>query len=157
TPTIESRKVAVICADGVSEAAVANMKAALLKHSAKACIIAPYLGFVTTDKGGELPIDFSFLTSSSVLFDAVYVPGGTGLNSMEGDGDVLEFINDAYKHCKVIGAEAEGIELLSATNFAQKMNNEDMGIVLGKGDANFADEFITAMSKHRFWEREANV
>ncbi|RZJ63183.1 MAG: catalase, partial [Flavobacterium sp.] len=40
TPTIESRKVAVICADGVSEAAVANMKAALLKHSAKACIIA---------------------------------------------------------------------------------------------------------------------
>ncbi|RZJ75500.1 MAG: catalase [Flavobacterium sp.] len=156
-PTIESRKVAVICADGVSEAAVANMKSALLKHSAKACIIAPYLGFVTTDKGGELPIDFSFLTSSSVLFDAVYVPGGTGLNSMEGDGDVLEFINDAYKHCKVIGAEAEGIELLSATNFAQKMNNEDMGIVLGKGDANFADEFITAMSRHRFWEREANV
>ena len=156
-PTIESRKVAVICADGVSEAAVANMKSALLKHSAKACIIAPYLGFVTTDKGGELPIDFSFLTSSSVLFDAVYVPGGTGLNSMEGDGDVLEFINDAYKHCKVIGAEAEGIELLSATNFAQKMNNEDMGIVLGKGDANFADEFITALSRHRFWEREANV
>ena len=155
TPTIATRKIAFVCDDGVSESQVMNLKAALLAEDAKAVIIAPHLGFITTDLGGEIPVDYSFLTASSVLFDAVYIPGGVGLNNFEGDGDVMEFINDAYKHCKAIGAQAEGIELLSGTNFAKKATNADDGIVIGEqGNTDFIDDFISAVSQHRFWSRE---
>ncbi len=102
TPTIASRKVAIIVADGVSEAAVMNIKKALLKEDAKGCIIAPHLGSIVTDADGEIHADFSFLTASSVLFDAVYIPDGLGINALIESEDVNEFLTDAYKHCKVI-------------------------------------------------------
>jgi catalase len=137
-----------------------NMKEALLKESAKGFIVAPYMGFVNTDLGGQIAVDYSFLTSSSVLFDAVYIPGGKRQDAMSDDTDVLDFINDAYKHCKVIGTEGEGIKVLAATNFAGKLNeNIDGGIIMAHNnhDEKFASDFIAAMGKHRFWEREKNV
>jgi len=37
-------------------------------------IIAPKLGLLTGKNGGKIHVDQSFLSASSVLFDAVYVP-----------------------------------------------------------------------------------
>ncbi|MFH7019199.1 catalase [Flavobacterium sp. FlaQc-47] len=159
SPTIASRKVAVICADGVSEASVMNIKSALLKQDAKGCIIAPHLGSVLTDSDGAIHVDFSFLTASSVLFDAVYVADGLGVKVLIDNDDVNEFLTDAYKHCKVIGADGEAINVINAAPFAAKITNEDEGIILS-GDAAsdaFAQEFIAAMGKHRIWDREKNV
>jgi catalase len=158
--TIASRKVAFVCADGVSEIAVLNMKNALLKEDAKGIIIAPHLGSITTDAGGEIAVDFSFLTASSVLFDAVYVVDGLGLTELAANDDVNEFLNDAYKHCKVIGADGEAIALLSSTPFAGKIsNNDDAGLIISSEAATetFAQSFIAAMGNHRFWEREVSL
>ncbi|KAF2330671.1 catalase [Flavobacterium daemonense] len=159
SPTIASRKVAIICADGVSEAAVSNMKKALMKEDAKGLIIAPHLGAVISDNDGEIHADFSFLTASSVLFDAVYIPDGLGLNVLAESDEVNEFLNDAYKHCKVIGADGRSVALLSAANFAPKITNDDKGLIVAKevGTEKFANDFISAMEKHRFWEREPNL
>ena len=159
TPTIASRKVAIVCADGVDEQVVLNLKMALLKEDAKGCIIAPYHGIVKTDKGGEMAVDFTFLTCSSVLFDAVYIPGGQGLNELSQDADVMDFLNDAYRHCKIIGVQGQGIELLSGTAFADKIDNGDEGIVAEEDNNSpeFAGNFITAMASHRFWAREATL
>ncbi|WP_337965428.1 catalase [uncultured Flavobacterium sp.] len=159
SPTIASRKVAIICADGVSEAAVANIKNALLQQDAKGCIIAPHLGSIITDTDGELHVDFSFLTASSVLFDAVYVPDGLGLNVLVDSDEVNEFLNDAYKHCKVIGADGAASAVLSAAPFASKITNEDLGLIISSDVAteSFAKEFTAAMGKHRFWDREPNL
>ncbi|MEO6177035.1 MAG: catalase [Flavobacterium circumlabens] len=159
SPTIESRRVAILCSDGVSEAAVKNIKKALKKQGAKGFVIAPHLGAVLTDNDGALKADFSFLTASSVLFDAVYVPHGLGLNILAENDDALEYLNDAYKHCKVIGADGEAAELLSATSFASKITNDDDGVIVTSEVASeaFAQEFITAMTKHRFWKREPNL
>ncbi|HJY11486.1 MAG TPA: hypothetical protein VJ304_01785, partial [Flavobacterium sp.] len=74
SPTIASRKVAIICADGVSAASVMNIKNILVKEDAKGFVIAKNLGSVLTDEGGAIPVDFSLITTSSVLFDAVYIP-----------------------------------------------------------------------------------
>jgi len=159
SPTIASRKVAIICSDGVSEAAVKNIKTALLKEDAKGLVIAPHLGSVLTDTDGALAADFSFLTASSVLFDAVYVPHGLNISTLAENDDVTEFLNDAYKHCKVIGADGEATSILSGTAFASKISNDEGGIVLS-GDAatdSFAQQFIAAMGEHRFWERETNL
>ncbi|MFP5439018.1 MAG: catalase [Bacteroidia bacterium] len=159
TPTVESRKVAIVCADGVDEKAVLDMKEALIRQGAKGCLVAPYLGVVKGDQSGELAVEFSFLTSSSVLFDAVYIPGGLDLNELSEDGDAADFISDAYKHCKVIGAQAGGIELLSGMRFSTKIDSNDEGIILDReGDtATFVNNFITAMANHRVWSREAQL
>ncbi|MFC4476401.1 catalase [Flavobacterium chungangensis] len=159
SPTIASRKVAIICADGVSEAAVSNMKKALLQEDAKGCIVAPHLGAVISDTDGEIHVDFSFLTASSVLFDAVYIPDGLGLTVLAESDEVNEFLNDAYKHCKVIGADGKAVSLLSAANFASKITNDDQGLIVSKEAAGekFTKDFIQAMGKHRFWEREPNL
>lgn len=159
SPTIASRKVAIICSDGVSEAAVLNMKSALLKEDAKGFIVAPHLGSVLTDADGAVAADYSLLTASSVLFDAVYIPHGLGLDLLAENDDVNEFINDAYKHCKVIGADGEATKILSAAPFVAKITNNDDGLILSSepGTQSFALDFITAMAQHRFWERETNL
>ncbi|REG91643.1 catalase [Flavobacterium aquicola] len=156
TPTIASRKVAFVCNDGVSEKSVMNLKNELLKMDAKGFIIAPHLGFITTDTDALIPVDFSFLTASSVLFDAVFIPAGDGINNLSENNNVIEFLTDAYKHCKIIGTEGNGTELLDVTNFG-KEGDYDGGIIIGdvSGDPDFAMQFITAMSGHRYWDREA--
>ena len=159
SPTIASRKVAIICSNGVSEAAVLNMKSALLKEDAKGFIVAPHLGSVVTDADGAVAADYSLLTASSVLFDAVYIPHGLGLDLLAENDDVNEFINDAYKHCKVIGADGEATKILSAAPFVAKITNNDDGLILSSepGTQSFALDFIAAMAQHRFWERETNL
>lgn len=159
SPTIESRKVAILCSDGVSESAVMNMKDALKKEGAKGFVVAPHLGSVLTDADGALSAEFSFLTASSVLFDAVYIPHGIGLNVLAENDDVMEYLNDAYKHCKVIGADGDASAIVSAATFASKITNEDSGIILTNetGSQEFAQDFINAMYLHRFWDREPNL
>ncbi|MBP2284857.1 catalase [Flavobacterium sp. CG_23.5] len=159
TSTIASRKVAIICDNGVSEVCILKMKNALLKEDANGFIIAPHLGSITTDEKVAVAVDFSLLTASSVLFDAVYVPHGLEINAIAENDDVSEFLNDAYKHCKVIGADGQAIKVISAVPFASKIKNSDDGIILTNEIASegFVQQFITAMGKHRFWEREVNL
>ncbi|KAF2508101.1 catalase [Flavobacterium foetidum] len=159
SPTIESRKVAILCTDGVSESSVMNMKDALKKQGAKGCVIAPHLGSVLTDNDTAIAAEFSFLTASSVLFDAVYVPHGLGLNALMANEDAIEYLTDAYKHCKVIGADGEAAEIISGAPFSQKISNADAGIIVTSEIASqsFAQEFIAAMTMHRFWQREPNL
>jgi catalase len=158
SPTIASRKVAIICADGVSESSVLNMKNALIENDAKGFVIAPHLGSVATDSDGAMAVDFSFLTASSVLFDAVYLPDGQQAEALADDDAVIEFLNDAYKHCKVIGAEGNAVKILDKAAFASKINQKDGGLILSddKEKTSFAERFINAMTQHRFWDREVN-
>ena len=70
--------------------------------------------------GDELPIDFSLLTASSVLFDAVYVPGGAeSVAALSAERDAVEFVTEAYRHCKPIAATGEGVDLLRAAGIAE--------------------------------------
>jgi catalase len=59
----------------------------------------------------------------------------------------------------VIGADGAAAELINLAPFALKLTNSDEGIVLTKDIASevFAENFIAAMGKHRFWDREPNL
>ncbi len=156
SPTIATRRVAFVCADGASEDSIANLKEALKKEDACPFIVANHLGFVTTDKGGEIPIDFSFFTASSVLFDAIFIMAGDS-DDLGNNADLMDFISDAYRHCKVIGADAKGKKFIESTQFASKIvDNKNLGLLVQNNavDSAFAKDFITAMAQHRFWERE---
>jgi catalase len=156
--TIATRQVAFLCHDGVSNASVARMKTALEKAGASARIIAPHLGTIATEEGNTLVVDQSYLIAASVLFDAVFIPAGDGITLLKGNKDVAEFVNDAFKHCKFIAAEGEGITALSGTNALTDGKSPDDGVLLSqKANNKFADSFIKAMGYHRFWEREEKI
>src|SRR5688500_9106572 len=62
--TIKTRKIAFLVADGFDDAAVADMKKALMTAGALPVTVAPRLGVLTGAGGEECKADFSFLTAS---------------------------------------------------------------------------------------------
>ncbi|MBF4515521.1 catalase [Flavobacterium sp. ANB] len=157
--TIATRQIAFLCADGVNAASVKNMKLALKDAGAVVKIIAPHLGTIVSEEGLEVVVDQSYLTAASVLFDAVFVPSGKGILDLKKNIDVKEFLNDSYKHCKFIAAEGQGIKILPFMNNGKEKTSTDAGVLVSDkiGDKNLAASFVTAIAKHRFWEREANL
>ena len=163
-PTISTRKVAFLVADGFDHQSVAKVKTALLTEGAKALTVAPRLGELTGSNGEKLKADFSFLTASSVLFDAVYVPSGEeSVEALKDELRALDFLTEAYEHCKSIAAAGAGIELLHAAGLVAMEENEievlSSGIILGR-DADYAGlaaEFISDLQQHRHWEREESM
>jgi catalase len=166
--SIQSRRIAVLAADGFDQVALATMRQALMKAGAQVKIIAPRQGVLRGSNGEEIPIDSSLLTTASVLFDAVYVPGGENSVSMLlQEPDAIHFVNEAYKHCKAIAATGEGVNLLAASSIGlEKLKKENSGkskifvkagVITSPNQTNkVATEFINAIAQHRFWERELN-
>jgi len=160
TNTIETRQVAFLCADGVNETSLNNLKKALEAKGAVAKIIGPHAGNIKSDAGTEIKTDFTFFSSSSVLFDAVYIPEAKNMVALESNDNVIQFINDAYRHCKVIGADAGTEKLLSKTTIGNKLADKKEttlpGVVMNT-DTTFSGEFISELGKHRIWEREEKI
>jgi catalase len=160
--TIKSRKVAILAADGVNAASVNTIKDALEAEGAVVEIIAPKLGFIVAEGNEQIEVNQSFLGAASVLFDAVYVAGGTNcVATLEAEANAVHFLNESFKHCKAIAADTDAMQVIEATYFSKKLpadytNDSVMteGIVVGKTDEKMASQFIAAISQHRFWERE---
>jgi catalase len=162
--TIQTRKIAALVADGFDDAALAAVKKALTNAGAQVKVIAPRLGFLKGAGGEEVKIDFSFLTSSSVLFDAVYIPGGEkSVEALKREADAIHFVNEAYKHCKAIAATGAGVDLLDAsyvktgkTNSDKGAAPKDEGVIIGSDAqaSRVATGFIKAIAQHRNWSRE---
>jgi catalase len=162
---VKTRKVAVLAMDGFSGKDFCVTKAALEAQGAKVEIVSQYLGTIKDEAGKETPVDRHFISASSVLYDAIYVPGGQkSIDSLEKQGYVINFINQAFKHCKAIGATSEAIKLLSKTNI-ENINFDDLktkGTVSDKGvvtsqlgsTSEFNEAFIAAIAQHRHWIRE---
>ena len=74
--SIRTRQIAILAADGVDERSLSTVKEALVAEGAVVSIIAPKLGFLISENNEQIEVDQSFLAAASVLFDAVYVPGG---------------------------------------------------------------------------------
>jgi catalase len=152
-------------ADDVDEKALLNMQHALEAAGAVAELIAPKLGSIQSANNTEFPIMKSFLTTASVLYDAVYVPGGTNsVATLAAEPDAIHFLNEAFKHCKAIAADKDALQVLEETAFYNSLNEEDpedngmnTGIVIGADGAADSNIFIKAIAQHRFWDRENQV
>ena len=147
--TITTRKVAFLVDNGVSKKSVDQLKKALEKEGAVGVLISSKVGELIYDEGDKENIYHSYLTDSSVLYDAVFTPSGKSLSSLISNPDYYEFINEAYRHCKIL-AFAKGTEDLLKKSFVEK----DKGVVLEDGTQNWVDEFINSMKLHRIWDRE---
>lgn len=160
--TIKSRKVAILAADGVNAKSLTAVKTALEGQGAIVEVIAPRLNYILGENDEQMPVDQSFLGAASVLFDAVYVPGGTNsVATLEADADAVHFLNEAFKHCKAIAADRQALQVLEATYFSKKLPAEENeatvlreGIIISDDAGLLAEQFILAIAQHRFWERE---
>lgn len=159
---IRTRCVAILAADGVDELSLSVVKAALLGAGAVVDVIAPRQGVIDTAAGDELPVDKCFLTTPSVLYDAVYVAGGLHCAAtLEACPEAVHFLNEAFKHCKAIGAHESALQVLDATYFRKKLPKDSSdetvlreGIVISSDPDLLAAQLIRAIGQHRFWERE---
>ncbi len=160
--TIKSRKIAFLAADGVNAASLNQVKAALEAGGAVVEVIAPTLGVITSGQGEKVAVDHSFLTTASVLFDAVYVPGGpNSVATLASTPKAVQFLNEAFKHCKAIAADEQALQILKATDFASKLPQQPNeaatskeGIVVSNDVNQLSTQFIESIKQHRFFKRE---
>ena len=157
---INGRKIAILVCDHVDGALVNAVREALQAQGAMVKLLAPKLGNVTCNDGRLMHIDHSLPTVSSVLFDAVLIPGfDMSANALCSDANAIMLVKEAYKHGKPIAAIAGGISLIDKAALSAGAANGEFkgpGIILEPGeiaDKAFIARFISAISKHRFYER----
>jgi catalase len=157
--TARTRKIAVLAADGADGAAMALFMGAVHEAGAVPKIVAPRLGPLTDSTGREWQVEQSLLTASSVVFDAVYVPGGPqSVAALKDERDALEFVTEAYRHCKAIAADGDGVALLRACPGVLETNGDgtsDPALIVetnGNG-ADLPERFLAAVAQHRNWTR----
>ena len=130
--SIKSNKVAVIVTENSSEK-LNELIATFLSEDIVVELVSNKQGIVS---GYE--IHETFATTSSVLYDGVYVTGAFQ-NSYE-QAKAEQFIEQAYQHCKTIGYTENVL-------FLQHIANKH-------GVANDPKSFVHALAKHRHWVRE---
>ena len=152
--TIKSRKVAALIADGFDGKHLEAMKKALMAEGAMLKTVAPRQGVIKTADGKAVAADFSLLTAASVLFDAVYIPGGAAsIETLADSADACHFVDEAYKHCKAICATGDTTEFLEST-YAGEADDDDEAVIIAANPGKVAAAFITAIANHRNWDRE---
>jgi len=153
--TIKTRQIAFLVADGFDANDVKTMKNALEKQGAVAKIIGMKSKSVKDADGNEMKVDHALRTTASVLWDAVYIPGGEkSVNTLSEEADAIEFINEAFRHCKAIAATGEGVNFVKNETYAGRAKS-DKAVILSEDLENAtAESFINAIAQHRNWERE---
>ncbi len=160
--TIKTRKIAILATDGVNAHEMMTIQQALEDAGAHAKVVATHGGKIKGDDGKEIPVEMTFITSASVMFDAVYVPGGAqSIKMLKQQGEAVNFITEAFKHCKAIAATSEGVELLSiadllGANLSSNGLHSSVGVVTSQQPSDlksFSNDFITAIAQHRHWKR----
>jgi catalase len=179
-PGVKTLKVAVLAADGVDEGSLQAVKDALMKEGARAKVVSQYLGALQGSGGGSVDVDMSYVTTASIMFDAVFVPGGgQSAATLKTHGDALHFVQEAFKHGKPVGAVGEGVDLLAAAHLpgvqlaADGETIGDKGVVTDRsgkvtetvgqrvmeavgagGSGAFTARFLEALAEHRHWGRD---
>lgn len=130
--SVKSNKVAIIVTENSGEK-LNELIATFLSEDIVVELVSNKQGIVS---GYE--IHETFATTSSVLYDGVYVTGAFQ-NSYE-QAKAEQFIEQAYQHCKTIGYTENVL-------FLQHIANKH-------GVATDPKSFVHALAKHRHWVRE---
>ncbi|MFD2744347.1 MULTISPECIES: catalase [Sphingobacterium] len=152
--TIKTRKIAILVADGTCQDSLDKITNPLEEGGATPVLIAPNVGSITTKQGNVLPIEHSFLTESSVLYDAMFIPSGEkAIELLNQEPDTFQFINEMYRHCKPL-AFGIGTDTILDRTYINKQE-KDWGVVI-ESKENSLDMFLKAVARHRNWARETS-
>ncbi|MFC0300839.1 catalase [Virgibacillus soli] len=144
-----SLKVGVLISNGFNGNEVTNLLNLLQEYGVFFVIISETLGTVTGDNGVNLKVDATFLTSSPYLLDTLYVVGGSPKNEAKFKTDISKYIRVAYEHYKPIGVATTGEPYMQTLGIGTSP-----GVIYTKNNANFGNEFVSAIAQQRFWDRK---
>lgn len=142
---VAGRKLGVITDEGSDLAAVNKLKKAIEKAGITVLVIAPVGGVLGEDE--QLIVDRTGLTARSIEVDAVVVA-----DRISQDPDLKRslLLQEAYHHCKTIGAWGDATAVLANAGIPL----EGPGIVVEDRAAKaFTDTLIEQIGRHRAWDR----
>jgi catalase len=143
---ISGRKVGVIADPTADLVGIGRLRRALKRGGATLHLIAP-VGGVLTDGDNEEIVERTLLTVRSIEFDALVVADGV---DPTGDIKLVLLLQEAYRHCKPLGAWGSGAFILESASIPP----DSAGIVIAKVAAKaFYDRVINAIGLHRAWDR----
>ena len=157
-PTIEGRRVALLIADGVDEAAMTQIHAAFVARHAMPRFVGPRVGPFDGVDGGVIVADSSMQGEPGFLFDAVVLPMGKDAIAALGHvDDTVDYLKAIYRHGKTIVASSEDHPLLEQAGISPRLPNgePDPGVVWVKKDIEAAmDDICQAIARRQHPERE---
>ncbi|KAK2460639.1 hypothetical protein APHAL10511_007109 [Amanita phalloides] len=184
-PTIATRRIAILIEDGFNMAEVLAVRAMLTSAKAICYLIGPHRNMVyaageIVGSGTGLVADHHFEGQRSTMFDAIFIPSGQEhAKKLLEAGRVIHWIREAFGHCKVIGAIAEGAHVIKfalqipVVKVQESKTDEvitSYGVVttgvcnvasavtdvlrIAPGPAGFVSNFAYEISKHRCYDRE---
>ena len=181
-PTIETRLVAILIADGYDSVTYKGLVNALKAAKAVPYTIAPRRSAVyaagedkSTSKG--VTPDHHLEGARSTMFDSVFIPGGAdSIATLRKSGRAIHWVREAFAHLKAIGATGEGVDLvrdacelpgikLSSSGdvvnsygvvTASKTRPESFKetVKMAKDATEFIDQYAYAISQHKNFDRE---
>jgi len=158
----KTSKTAVIVEDGFDRMQFDAVTAAIMNAGGAFDVVSKNLAPVFASDKTSVDSTKTYATTASLMYDAVFVPGGNHIEALTLSGDALHFINEAYKHFKTIGLGGEASCLSPANSIKNAGQNNDLtaGVVTcdAKADAMlFADEFIASLTQGRHFQRGCAV
>jgi catalase len=165
--TIQTRRVAILAAAGYDHDQLMAVQNALEEAGATTKIVSKFLGDLPSNNSTSAKVDKTYLTTASVEYDAIFIPGGSeSVEALKMQGDALHFVNEAFRHCKPIGATGDGVMLLEAADLpdvhvAGPRSEDELvshrGVVTSQDGMDlgaFSEAFIEAIAQHRHWDRQ---
>lgn len=148
----QTLRVGILIGNKFNAAELNQMIKTFKRYGVRYKVISEKLRPVTSLEGTQLNVDETFLTTAPVLFDSLYVVGGTVTDQEHFNSDMTNYIREAYKHYKPIGIATTGIEYYNAINAPT-----GPGILFATENPNFNDEYINIIARQRFWDRNINI
>jgi len=178
-PTIVSRMVAILIADGFNYSEYEAVKGALTAAGALVFTIGPKRQPVIPSSGGKgVSPEHHFEGMRSTAFDTIYIPGGDHVATLRKQGRVVHWVREAFGHLKAIAATGEGVALVrdacgidgmlfstdadvvdsygvvTAGGLGDGPSSLKDGLKMMKGAKNFIDAYAFNISQHRNFQRE---
>ena len=152
--TPASRKVAILAADGFNGSEMNQILGAFKTAGIISEIISMNRGMIKSAEGQQIEVTQSFLTTDSVLYDAMYVAGGQeSIEKLKTTKDAIYFVDEAYNHFKAIGAGKEAADILAQAGIPVVDSPEGVVTVTADTDGKSAESFVKAIAEHRHWSR----
>ncbi len=145
--SLESMKVAILVSDGFHSQTVKALIKLLKQKKAKGHLVGPRLGMLEGDAKDMVEIEKTFDNSGSPLFDALVLVGSNGdCDGFLKNPNVADFIVDAYRHKKPLGAFSGTERLLQKLSGGQ---GAEQGLFCGVKP----EEFVDGLKTRRYWSR----
>ena len=131
-------------------AQLASLRTSAKAEKAAIALIAPKVGGAKDSAGKMVEAEMALSGAPSVLFDTVVVLASKdSAAELAANAGAIDFVRDAFGHCKVIAHSADAKLLLDAAGV-----KPDAGVIeISKG----ADAFIKTAKGGRIWSREPGV